>query len=89
MRYTRPQLFSLGGRRSTGNCANGTGAGIAGGCTSGTGVNSLLDFCASGAGDGDLCSDGTAATGAGALGAYCAAGTTPTTACGTGSSATP
>ncbi len=83
MKYVIPQLHSLSGRKTKGNCANGSAASaILDTCTTGTGINNLFGvYCDVGAGDTNLCSNGTAAWDGGG---HCSTGTGPDSTCGTG-----
>ncbi len=84
MKYVIPQLHSLSGRKTRGNCANGSSAGSASDtCTTGTGINNSGSYCLSGAGDATRCINGTAAYTTG-FGAYCTTGTAPNDTCETG-----
>ncbi len=88
MKYVIPKLHSLSGRKTKGNCANGSAASaVVDTCTTGTGIsNSIDDACATGAGDANYCTNGTAAyTGSD----ECATGTGPNSTCGTGGTPVP
>ncbi len=83
MKYTIPQLHSLSGRKTKGNCANGSSAdAIEDLCTTGTGINN--------SGGGLYCMDGLGDTGCGnGTAAYngsnnCETGTGADSACGAG-----
>ncbi len=82
MKYTIPQLHSLSGRKTKGNCASGTAASAAvDTCTTGTGIDNLNGYCVTGAGD-YKCLNGTAANSG--FGAYCTTGTAPNDTCEAG-----
>ncbi len=83
MKYSIPKLHSLSGRKTKGNCANGSAASaVVDTCTIGGGINNLFGvYCVSGAGDADYCMTGTAAWDGGG---HCSAGTMPDSTCGTG-----
>ncbi len=81
MKYTPPRLHSLNGKKTRGNCGNGTAASaVSGDCTTGTGATAGM--CSHGVGDGTGCQNGTAARTLG--GALCNGGGQPSMTCGTG-----
>ncbi len=62
MKYTPPQLHSLSGRKTKGNCANGSAANaVSDTCTTGSGINLALGYCVGGMGDATRCITGAAA----------------------------
>ncbi len=87
MKYVIPKLHSLSGRKTQGNCANGSSASaILDTCTTGTGINNGVSYCGGGAGDATYCENGTAAYDGSA---NCSAGTGPDSTCGTGGTPVP
>ncbi len=92
MKYVIPKLHSLSGRKTQGNCANGSAAGsISDTCTTGTGIDNRVGayangYCSGGAGDATWCTGGTAAYDGGT---HCVTGTGPNSTCATGGTPVP